>query len=68
MLGGFGSTGEQPSLAPDLESEALSLDAGDGRVEMDASSIAAVSMLSPAQALSQLPKVRVEVRIIAPHS
>ncbi len=54
MLGGFGSTGEQPGLALVLESKALSFDAGDGRVVKDASRIAAVSTLSPAEALSKL--------------
>jgi hypothetical protein len=68
VLRDLGGSSEYPGFALVFESEALAVNADDDRVVEMRSSIATVSTLSPAKALSQLPKVRFEVRIIEPRS
>jgi len=63
------SSRKQSGLAFLFESEALAVDANNDRVVQDAiEHRRAVSTLSPAKAVSQPPKVRLEVRIIEPRS
>jgi hypothetical protein len=68
MLGDPGWSRERASFTLVLESEALAVDADDDEWCRIRASIAAVRTVSPAKAVSQLPKVRFEVRIIEPRS